>query len=167
MGYMPSTILEQLCGLGRQDFEPHVIDQQEVALQIACQASLQLGRGLFGLQFPHQIEDGTVDDLEARLDVEVADCLGQVTFAQAGWAEQEDISALADELAAGQFIELGPFDPRVKRPVELFERALIAEARRVLALFKEALLADVELVLKDQFQELVVGELMGARFFQT
>jgi len=77
------------------------------------------------------------------------------------------IAALPDELSAGQLIKLLPLDRRIERPVEVVEGFLIAEAGRLFALINQALLPDVEFILKDQFQELFVRQLMRTSFLQA
>ena len=58
-------------------------------------------------------------------------------------------------------------DGRVERPVEVLEGFVIAEASGLGPFVDHALLPDVEFVLKDQFQELLVRELMSASLFQA
>ena len=59
---------EHFPGFGRQDFEPHVIDNQQVGFEVAAQGAIEFLRGLIGLKFPDHVEDGTVEDLEAGFD---------------------------------------------------------------------------------------------------
>jgi hypothetical protein len=94
----------------------------------------------------------------------LADGLGQVAFADAGRTNEEEIASLPDELTGGQFINLLAFDGGVKTPIKILEGFGVAERGQGAAFFNEPLLAHVELVLKDQFQELRVGQLMALRF---
>jgi len=134
---------------------------------MAGQGAIQLGWRLIGLKFPNHIEDRTVKDLEASFDGVVADSLSQMALAQTRRPDQEHIAALADERAGGQVVDLLPFDGGIEGPVEVLEGFLIAESGGFGAFGDQALLADVEFVLKDQFQELFMGQLMGAGFLQT
>ena len=79
----------------------------------------------------------------------IADGLGQVAFAQAWWSNQQDIAALANELAGSQLIDLLALDGRIKSPIEVFECFVITEARRFGAFLNDPLLANVEFILKD------------------
>ena len=124
-------------------------------------------RGLVGLELVDQVEDGAIQDLEPRLDDMVADGLGQVAFAQAGRSNQQDIAALANELAGSQLINLLALDGGIKSPIEVFQGFVIAEARGFGAFLNDPLLADVEFILEDQFQELFMGQLMSVGFLQA
>ena len=77
---------EHFPGFGRQDFESHVIDLQQVGLQIAGQTAAQFGRRLVGLEFTDQVKDRTIDDLETCFDEVITNGLKQMTFAEAGRA---------------------------------------------------------------------------------
>jgi hypothetical protein len=90
-----------------------------------------------------------------------------MAFAQAGRSDQEDIAALANELAGSQVIHLLALDGWIEGPVEIFQGFVIPEARGLGALIDEPLLAHVEFILEDQFQELFMGQLMGSGFLQA
>lgn len=158
---------EHFPGLGRQDLESHVIDDQEIGFEIAAQGAVQLFRGLIGLKLPDHVEDGAVEDLEAGFDEVVADGLNQMALAQTGWPDKQAIPALADELAGGQIVDLLSFDGGIECPIEVLQGLLIPEASGFGAFGDQALMADVDFILEDQFQELFMGQLMGAGFLQT
>ena len=75
-----NDLQKHLPGFGRQHLESHIIDEQQIGLEVASQASIQLGWGLIGLELAHQVEDGAVKDLEPGFDGVVADGLGQVAL---------------------------------------------------------------------------------------
>ena len=87
-----------------------------------------------------------------------------MALAQSRWADQQNIPALANELAGGQLNQLLPFDGWIEVPVEVLQRFLIAKTSGFPAFINEPLLPDVEFILEDQFQELFVGQLMDASF---
>jgi hypothetical protein len=64
-------------------------------------------------------------------------------------------------------IDLLAFDRGIKGPVEVFESSLIPETGPVFAFLNQALVTDVEFVLKDQFEELIMGQLMGLGLLQA
>ena len=121
----------------------------------------------FAGKLAHQIEDGAVEDYKARFDGFDADGLGQMAFADSGRADQEDVAALADEVAGGQFVDLSAVDGGVEAKVESFQGTSLAEVGGLVAAGDRALLAHVEFVLEDEFEELGVGEPVGCGFLQA
>ncbi len=106
--------------------------------------------------------------MKAGLDGLIADGLSQVALAQAWRADEENVTVLTDELGGGQFVDGLAFDGRIEGPVKVLEGFVgIAEAGRALAFFDQALLTHVELVLEDQFQELLVRQLMSPGLLQA
>jgi hypothetical protein len=98
----------------------------------------------------------------------IADGLDEMAFSLVRAADHEqDIAALPDELAGGQLIHLLALDGRIKGPVEVLQRFVVAEAGGFLAFVDHPLMADVDFILEDQFQELFVGQLMDAGFLQA
>ena len=158
---------KHFAGFGRQDLESHVINDQEIRLEITAQGSVQLRGRLVGLELLDQVKDGAVKNLEARFDDMIADGLSQMTFPQARWSDQEDIPALPDELAGSQVIHLLPLDGGIKGPVEILQRLVIAEACGFGALIDDTLLADIEFILEEQFQKLFMRQLMRLGFVQA
>lgn len=158
---------EHFSGFGRQDFEPHVIDEQQIGFEIAGQGAIQLGRGLIGLKFPNHVEDRPVENLEAGFNGMVADGLSQVALTQTRRPDQQHVTALADELAGSQVVDLLAFDGRIEGPVKVFEGFGIAEGGGFGPFGDQTLMPDVEFILKDQFEELFMGQLMGAGFLQA
>src|ERR1700751_1224214 len=57
-------------------------------------------------EVPDRVEDGTVEHREVHLEGLVTEGLGQMDFADAGRAEEQNIFGFADELAAGQIENL-------------------------------------------------------------
>ena len=77
-------------------FQSHVVDGHQIGFEIATQGLVLLFEGLVFHEVAHQIEDGAVKDFLALLDRLVAQGLGQMRFADARRAEQQNIFALAE-----------------------------------------------------------------------
>lgn len=107
-------------GLG-QGFEAHVVDDDQVGLEVAAQGFVLLFEGFGFEEVADQVEDRAVEHFLALLDGFVAQRLGQMGFADAGWAEEQQVLPLAQILAGGQFEELRPADGGVELPVEVFQ----------------------------------------------
>jgi len=89
-----------------------------------------------------------------------------MVFAQTRRPNEQDVPSLANELAAGQFINLLAFDRGVKTPIEVLPGFGVAEAGQFAASL-QSLLAHVQFDLKDQFQNLCVRQLMALSFLQA
>ena len=114
--------------------------------------------GLLAGEFAHQLEDGAVEDDAARFDGFGSDGLREVAFAHSGRADQQDVAVLADEVAGGQFVDLGAVDGRVEAEVEVVQAARFAEPGGFVAPGDLPLAAHVDFVLEDEFEELGVGK---------
>ena len=88
-------------------------------------------------------------------------------LARARRAEKQHVAALTEEASAGQVVDLLLVDRPIERPVELVERLLIAEHGGLGAAFDESVTADEEFVLKDEFEELGVGQLVTCCLLQA
>lgn len=141
---------------GRQHLDAHIVNDQQIGLEIPGQITVQFLGGLIGLQLVDHVEDGTINDLEPGFDEVIADGLDQMALAQSRRPDQQNIPALANELAGGQFNHLLPFDGWIEGPVEVLQGFLIAKTGGFLAFINEPLLPDVEFILEDEFQELFV-----------
>src|SRR2546426_672243 len=64
-----------------------------------------------------------------------------MAFAQSRRSQEQEIAALADELSAGQFVNLLALDGGVESPVEVLQRFDLAEGGQLLAFIDEALRA--------------------------
>ena len=89
-----------------QLLQPHVVNDDQVGLQVSAQGLVLLVEGFVLHEVAHQIEDGAVEHQEVLADGFVADGLGQMGFADAGRAEEQHILGFADELAGGQIENL-------------------------------------------------------------
>ena len=72
-----------------QLFQAHVVNDDQVGLQIFAQGFVLLVEGFVLHEVAHQIEDGTVEHQEVQLDGLVADGLGQMGFADAGRPDEQ------------------------------------------------------------------------------
>ncbi len=114
----------------RKLLHPHVVDDQQIGLEIPIQGFVLLAQVLVAQEVAGQIEDGAVQHQEAGLDGLMPDGLNQKRLADAGWTQQQHIGFLADELAAGQVVDLLALDGRVEGEVELVEVFDFAETWR-------------------------------------
>ena len=115
----------------------------------------------------HQIEDGTVKDLEVHFDGFVADSLGQMRLPNPRRAEKKNVFGLSDKVAGGQIENLLAVDGWVESPIEIFQRFESAEISGFGATRHLALLPDIEFVLADQLQELGMAQPVGDRFLKS
>jgi hypothetical protein len=90
-----------------------------------------------------------------------------MALAQTRRPEEEQVATLAHEGTGSKLVELGALEGWIEGPVEVFQRAGIAESGVLAALFDEALIPGVEFVLDEQFEELEVGECMGGSLLET
>src|ERR1700727_2403399 len=95
------------------------------------------------------------------------DRLDQERFADAGWTQQQHIGFLTDEMTGRQIVDLLAFDRRVEGEVELVKVFDLAEQGGFDAAANLPAGAYVQLVLKDQFQELGVIEPVAARLAEA
>ena len=153
-------------GVFGQLFEAHVVNDDQVGLEVFAHGAFLLVERLIFEEVPDQIKNGAVEDMEVHLDGLVTDGLGQMGFANAGRAEEQHILAFADELAAGQFKNLLFVNGGVEAPVEVLQRFEGVEVGGLGAAFHLTLLPDVEFVLEDEFQKLGVTETIGGGFLE-
>jgi hypothetical protein len=90
-----------------------------------------------------------------------------MTLAESRGAEEEQVATFAHEGTGGELVELGTLEGWIEGPVEVFQRAGVAESSVLAAFFDEALIAGVEFVLDEQFEELEVRECMGRGLLET
>ena len=154
-------------GVFWQLLEPHVINDNEVRLQVSAEGLVLLVEGFVFHEVAHQIEDGAIEHEEVLTDGLVADGLGQMGFADAGRAEEQHVFGFADKPTTCQLKNLLLVDGEVEAPVKIVQRFQVAEVRQLGVPFHQALLADVEFVLTDEFEELGVAETIGGGFLQA
>jgi DNA-binding helix-hairpin-helix protein with protein kinase domain len=160
-----------LDGLQRADGREYVVclvvNDEQVGLEIPGQRFV-LGAQIFlTKEVASQIEDGAIQNHEAALDRLVSDSLSQKRFAYAGRAQQQHVGLVADELAAGQIVNLFAFDRGVEGEVELVQVFGLAEHGRLDAPADLPAGADIQFVLKDQFQKLDVFQAIAGRLAQS
>ncbi len=158
---------EVFAGVLGQGLEAHVIDDEQVWFEITAQYPILLVEGFVFEEVPHQVEDGTVEDLEVELDGFVADGLSQVGFADSGRADEEDVNGLADVLAGGPVLDRFAGAGGIKAPVKVLQGFEVAEVGGFSAAQQEPFFANVQFILKDQFQELGVSESAGRSFLES
>ena len=84
-------IEEVFAGLGRELLGAHVVDDEEVALEVALHGAFVLFLGSVFAQVGEDVEDGAVKDDFTGFDQLVAYGLGEVAFADSRRADEQDI----------------------------------------------------------------------------
>jgi len=158
---------EVFAGLGRELCDAHVVDDEQVAFEVALHGALVPLVKAVVAQIGQQVEDGAVEHGFAAFDQLVADGLGEVAFANARGADQKDVFGLVEEASGGQVVDLSAVDAGVEAEVEGVEGPPFPEVGDLGAPLDLALLAHVEFVLEEQFEELEVVELVAAGFTQS
>jgi len=112
------------------------------------------------LEFAHEIKDGDVENIVPLLDSGVAERLSEVAFPNSGRADEQDIMGFLEVLTGGQLIDLLTVDLGIELEIEIFQSALFPKSGAFLSTVDGALSADIELILKEEFKELGVAELI-------
>ncbi len=73
---------QDLTGLGWQNFQAHVVHDEQIRLEVTGQGAIHFGRRDLRLQLADEVEDGCVEHVKAGLDGLVADGLSQVALSQ-------------------------------------------------------------------------------------
>jgi hypothetical protein len=107
----------------------HVINDEQIGLEILRQHFVAIAEQLVVEEVADQIEDGAVQDQEARFDGVVAERLGQKTFSHAGRTQEQNVATVSDELTRRQLEDRLFGDRCVEAPIELIERL---DPRRIL-----------------------------------
>ena len=148
-------------------FDTHVVDDEQVASEVALHGALVLAVLSVGAQIDEDVEDGAVEHHFPGFDQLVPDGLSEVTFINAGRAYQQDVFGAFEEGSGREVVDLFAIYGAVEAEVEAVEGALFAEVGTLGAAFDHALVAYIEFVLQEQFQELEVVELVAAGFAQA
>ena len=74
---------------------------------------------------------------------------------------------LADEVGRGQIVDLSTLDRGIKIPVKFLQGLEFTKGGAFLAPLELTLGAHIQFVLEDQFQKLLVGELIRGGFLQS
>ena len=146
-------------------FDAHVVDDQQVAFEIALERPGVVLQFQFE-QLGDHVEDGTIEHGFAALDQFVTEGLSQVAFTHAGRADEEQIVLFIEEAPGGQLVDPGSVD-LVEAEVEALQAALIAESCGFDTALYGALLSQVDFVLEEGFEEGFMGQLMPPGFLQS
>lgn len=150
----------------RQCPQAHVVDDEQIGFDVAAQDAVALRERVLGEEVSHEVEDRAVAHHEALLDRFVTDLLRQVSFADAGRSDEEDIGFRPDKVTGRQFVDLFAGDRGVEAPIKLVERLEPVEVGDFHPALDLALLADVDFVLQDEGQKLFGREPIGRGFLQ-
>ena len=108
---------EDFAAFWRQDLEPHVVNDEEIGLEIFSQQAALASLGCLSGKLTHQVEHRAVEHQEAGLDGLDSDGLSQMAFSHPGRADKERVALLADKVTGGQFVDAGPIDGGVESKV--------------------------------------------------
>ena len=158
---------EVFSGLGRQLGDAHVVDDKQVAFEVALHCAFVALVEAVVAQIGEEIEDRAVEHDLSALDQFMANGLREVAFADPGRADQEDVLGFFQESAGGQIVDLATVDAGVEAEVEAVQCALFTEGGGLGATLDLSLFAGVEFVLQEQFEELQVIELVAPCFAQA
>lgn len=147
--------------------EAHVIDDEQVGLEVFGEHARLARLTFLAKKVAHQVEDRALKHAEARLDRLAADGLGQVAFAHSGRANKEHVASLADKAAGGQLVDLSAVDRGVEAKVKALQGAGVPKVGRLVAPGDHALVAQVDFVQEEQFEELGVGQPVGFSFLEA
>jgi len=138
---------EVFAGLGWELGDAHVIDDKEVAFEVAFHGALMTLVEAVVAEVGQEVEDGAVEHDFSGFDQLMADGLCEMTFTHSGRADQEDVFDLIQEASGGQVVDLPAVDAGVKAEVKAVEGAPLAEGGGLVSAFDLALLAHVQFVL--------------------
>ncbi len=116
----------------------HVIDHQQIGLQVTREHLVVRVEGLFVQEVPHDVEDRVIQHDEALLDRLVGECLHQKALARTGWAEEQHVPCFADEAASGQIEDLLFVDGGIEGKIKFVERLELAKLSRLDATLNES-----------------------------
>ena len=161
----PHDHLEKVfAGTFRQRLDAHIVDNQQVRLEVFVHDFILPGEGFVSQEVPNHIEDGPVFYGMSVLDRLVAEGLREMTFPHTGWAQQQDILALMNEPAGGEIIHCFSWHGRIERKIESVDRLAFPEHCLLNPTLDHALMANLYLVLQDQLQELRMVQPMPGGF---
>jgi hypothetical protein len=113
--------------LAGSSFQSHVVDDEQLGLEVARQEAVFLGCSPFGTQVPHQIEDAAVLHAQAGAHRLHPEGQGKVTFPDAGRPDEEHVAGVPDPLTGCQMHDPGTRDAGIEAEVEVGKSAAIAE----------------------------------------
>src|SRR6266404_8962598 len=79
-----------------------LIDDQQIGLEILAEDFVLAAQGFVVQEVADHVEDGVIQDQEARFDRLIAESLDQERLAHARWSQQKYVAAFADEAATHQ-----------------------------------------------------------------
>jgi len=98
---------------GWKALQPHVVDDQQIGLQVLGQDLVLAAVGIVQFEVPNHVENAAVLHGEVCLDRLISERLGEMASANAGRANGKQITGIADELASGQVGNLGALNAPV------------------------------------------------------
>lgn len=158
---------EDLAAFGGQVLEAHVVDYEQFGFEVTGEEAVFLVGADFGAQVAHEVEDAAVVDAQAGADGFQAEGLGEVAFADAGGADEKDVTGVADPLAGGQLRDAGAGNIRIEAEVEVTQASAVAKGGLFGAALDFAAGAHIQLVLEEQFEELFMRQTVADRLLKA
>ena len=101
---------EDFSTLRGKDFQPHVVDNEQIGFKIFFQEAAFGGLSWVEEKFTHQIKDGAIKDEEAGFDRFLSDGLSEMAFADSGRSHQKHVAALTNKVTSSELVNLGAVD---------------------------------------------------------
>ncbi len=150
-----------------QRLDAHVVNYQQVALEVFVHNLVLPGEGFVTHKIANNIEDRPVLHRKPILDSLITDGLCDVTFTHTGRANQQNISALTNELAGSKVIHRLPRHRRIERKIKAVYRLEFPEHRLLETPLDHPFAANLNLVLQKKFQELRMVQLVAGGFLKS
>ena len=93
--------------------------------------------------------------------------MGEVTFANTGRADEEDVAGFFEVVSGGELVDLFAIDLGVEAEVEVLEGSLFSKVGTLFPPIEGSLGSDVEFVLEEEFKEFGVAELIASGFLEA
>lgn len=88
--------------MSRQGFHAHVVDDEQGGLEVTVEGLfLAAGVAAGGVELAHEFENAAVVNFVTVADGFAAQGLGEVAFADAGRADEQEVARLFDKLTGG------------------------------------------------------------------
>lgn len=151
--------LVEVFGLGHgEGLEGEVIDDEEIGGEEAAEFGLPGVVGAGGEEGAEELGGFEEEDGVAEAAGVVAEGLGEVGLAGAGRAVEEDVLAARDEEAGGEVADGGGIEGGDGGEVEVFEGFVFLKGGTLEAEVEGVGVAALDLVLKEELEELEVAE---------
>src|ERR1700722_9741195 len=151
----------------RQLFHAHVVDDQQIRLQVTGQHLVLAAQRFVVQEVADHVEDRAVQHHEARLQRLVAQRLPEKALADAWRSQQQHVPGLADKAARCQIEDLLLLDRRVERPVEVLQGLQLAKLGGLDTPPQLAIATHRQFVVQDHLQKLRMVQAVAGRLVES